>query len=421
MPQLIETTLEDGTVHKIWWKNHKFRIRDTFVYNVPGKPLYATLDPDAQTMDIDYRNNFSTKMPEERMLYRPGMNYQPRNKYVLQYYPTVHYLDKDGYMPGFNFIKTYSNLENIESSFNLGTKTKKVFYSINGWTKTPHKNIDQFNYQIYNFGGVEGIAMRILKKINADNFENGLKQIEFGFYWNQVKDTSRTHLYDEGSLIVNSTKMRSSFASINSELSFDFTPFQSSDWSFNRITLTNSFDQKFGLLGGRFRHVYGQIWSNQDGVPLQERYNVEGAGSGDLYQKSYLRDKTSFYGNQNFFGRYHMAGDANLRAFGNQGFAGVEQVFAITIEGFLSKSIAGINLELAGFIDQGTLSGSKFVLGDKGFDGNTLVDYGIGLRISTSIFGQPIYLRLDKPIGAKIDGVDLEKMNEWVFSFQKSI
>jgi hypothetical protein len=50
-----------------------------------------------------------------------------------------------------------------------------------------------------------------------------------------------------------------------------------------------------------------------------------------------------------------------------------------------------------------------------------LVDYGIGLRISTSIFGQPIYLRLDKPIGAKIDGVDLEKMNEWVFSFQKSI
>ena len=87
----------------------------------------------------------------------------------------------------------------------------------------------------------------------------------------------------------------------------------------------------------------------------------------------------------------------------------------------ISKSFAGINLELAGFIDQGTLSGSKFVLGDKGFDGNTLVDYGIGLRISTSIFGQPIYLRLDKPIGAKIDGVDLEKMNEWVFSFQKSI
>ncbi len=215
--------------------------------------------------------------------------------------------------------------------------------------------------------------------------------------------------------------MRSSFAGINSELSFDFTPFQSSDWSFNRITLINSFDQKLGLLGGRFRQVYGQIWSNQDGAPLQERFNVEGAGSGDLYKKSYLRDKTSFYGNKSFFSQYHLPGDANLRAFGNQGFAGVEQVFAITIEGFLSKSIAGINFELAGFIDQGTLTGSKFVLGDKGFDSNTLVDYGIGLRLSTTIFGQPIFLRLDKPMGAKIDGIDIEKMNDWIFSFQKSI
>ncbi|SVD08449.1 uncharacterized protein METZ01_LOCUS361303, partial [marine metagenome] len=50
-----------------------------------------------------------------------------------------------------------------------------------------------------------------------------------------------------------------------------------------------------------------------------------------------------------------------------------------------------------------------------------LVDYGIGLRISTSIYGQPIYLRFDKPLDAKIDGTSLEKMNEWVFSFQKSI
>jgi len=49
------------------------------------------------------------------------------------------------------------------------------------------------------------------------------------------------------------------------------------------------------------------------------------------------------------------------------------------------------------------------------------MDYGFGLRLSTSIFGQPLYLRIDKPIDATIDGTSIEKMNDWVFSFQKAI
>ena len=49
------------------------------------------------------------------------------------------------------------------------------------------------------------------------------------------------------------------------------------------------------------------------------------------------------------------------------------------------------------------------------------MDYGIGLRISTSMFGQPLYLRIDKPFNATIDGKSIEKMNDWVLSFQKSI
>ena len=433
MPQLIETTLADGSKHRIWWKNHKFRVKDTFTYNVPSKPDYVTLDPEAQTMDIDYRNNFEGinsplyvftdghTMPNETMFYRPGMRYSPRNRYVVQYHPTLHYLDKDGYMPGFSFKRSYSMLEYVESDLNVGLETKETFYKLAGWTKRPHKSIDQINYHIFDFRGVRGSGLTFTKEIDRNNSVNGLKRMNFGFYENQVKDTSRTHLYDKGRMIVASTKIHSSFSKIKNEISFDFTPFKASDWSFSRIVLTNSFDERFGLFGARFRQIYGQIWSNQNEVPLQERFNVEGAGSGDLYHKSYLRDNTSFYGNKEFFGRYHMPGDANLRAFGNQGLSGVEQVFAITFEGFLTKSIAGINFELAGFIDQGTLTGSKFVVGDKGFNNSTLMDYGIGLRISTSIFGQPLYLRIDKPFNATIDGKSIEKMNDWVLSFQKSI
>ena len=421
MPQLIETTLKDGSSNRIWWKNHKFRTSDMFTYNVPSEPKNATLDPDAQTMDIDYRNNFTGTMKKETMFYRPGMRYNPRNRYVVQYHPILHYLDKDGYLPGFRTKISYSTLEYVEADLNIGLKTKKPLYSIWGGRRRSFKDIDQINYYIFDLQGVRGSGMKLIKEIDQNYSINGLKRIEFSYYENQVKDTSRTHLFDEGEIIVSSTTIHSVFAKINNQINFGFTPFKSSDWSFNRITITNSFEQKLGLFGTRFRQIYGQIWSNQNDVPLQERYNVEGAGSGDLYTKSYLRDKTSFYGNQNFFGQYHLPGDANLRAFGNQNLSGVEQVFAITLEGFLSKNLLGVNFEFAGFIDQGNLSGSKFVVGDKGFNNSTLMDYGFGIRLSTNIFGQPLYLRIDKPIDATIDGKSIEKMNEWIFSFQKSI
>ena len=50
-----------------------------------------------------------------------------------------------------------------------------------------------------------------------------------------------------------------------------------------------------------------------------------------------------------------------------------------------------------------------------------LMDYGFGVRLSANIFGQPLYLRIDKPFDATIDGYSVENMNEWVFSFQKAI
>ena len=85
------------------------------------------------------------------------------------------------------------------------------------------------------------------------------------------------------------------------------------------------------------------------------------------------------------------------------------------------KRFGPISLELAAFVDSGILSGSKFESNDRLFDNASLVDYGLGLRLSTSIFGQPLYMRVDKPIDATIDGNSIANMNEWVFSFQKSM
>jgi outer membrane protein assembly factor BamA len=140
-----------------------------------------------------------------------------------------------------------------------------------------------------------------------------------------------------------------------------------------------------------------------------------------MLQKGYLRDVSSFYGDYDLRNQYHLPGDANLRAFGNQNFAGVEKIFSNSFEAFMHKRLGPISIEVASFIDYGVLSGSKFEPNDQLFDNTALMDYGVGLRLSTNVFGQPLYLRIDKPIDATIDGSSIEKMNDWVFSFQKSM
>ena len=50
-----------------------------------------------------------------------------------------------------------------------------------------------------------------------------------------------------------------------------------------------------------------------------------------------------------------------------------------------------------------------------------LYSYGIGLRFSSSLFGQPLYLRIDKVLDAKINEEKPIGAADWVFSFQKII
>ena len=417
MPQLIETNLKDGATHRVWWKNHKFRTADTFTYNVPSEPKSATLDPDVQTMDIDYRNNFiQTKMPSEIMFYRPGMRYLPRNKYVLQYYPTVQYHDVDGYMPGVKLKRTYGINEELNFDLNVGAETGSASWKISGWRRYLHNGMRKYDYRLYDFGGVRGFGVSTSNKLNPTSPTS----LTIGLSVTDVADVKRTNLFEKGLVSVVSIKLSDSRID-NGSIMIDFSPGGISDWSFTRLTIEDTFEKKTKLFGVRDRNFLGWIWSDSKGVPAQERFTVEGAGSAAMLEKGYLRDASSFYGDYDLRNQYHLPGDANLRAFGNQNFIGVEGVFSNSFETFIHKKFGAVSVEVAAFMDYGILSGSKFESNDQLFDNTSLANYGFGLRLSTNIFGQPLYLRIDKPIDATVDENSINIMNEWIFSFQKAM
>ena len=274
----------------------------------------------------------------------------------------------------------------------------------------------KYDYRLYDFGGVRGFGVSTSNKLNPTSPTS----LTVGLSVTDVADVKRTNLFEKGLVSVVSIKLSDSRID-NGSIMIDFSPGGISDWSFTRLTIEDTFEKKTKLFGVRDRNFLGWIWSDSKGVPAQERFTVEGAGSAAMLEKGYLRDASSFYGDYDLRNQYHLPGDANLRAFGNQNFIGVEGVFSNSFETFIHKKFGPVSAEVAAFMDYGILSGSKFESNDQLFDNTSLANYGFGLRLSTNIFGQPLYLRIDKPIDATVDENSINIMNEWIFSFQKAM
>jgi len=274
-------------------------------------------------------------------------------------------------------------------------------------------------------GGVESFGSEIQKKINEVSSGIMSANISIGFYMTNTVDTTRTNLYDPGQLAIIYGKYRFSImdkAWVDMDIATTTGP--NTDWSFTRLNTVISFDYEKDNMGIRNRSIMGHIIHN-NGVPAQERYTIEGAGSGDLYAKPYLRDKSSFYGNIDLRNHYHLSGDANFRGYFGEDLVGTESVISNTFEIFFKPTLNVIGLELAAFLDDGWIWGSKYLPGDEGFNGEYLFDAGVGLRLHKSILGRKFYLRLDAPFFVK----DISKNREgvrflndkWLFSFSKSI
>lgn len=426
LPQLLEVTMVDGSKQRFWWKNHNWRKKDTFTFQVEKKPRSVMLDPDGQTLDVDFRNNYTCFMPREKQFNWLDNNYNPRKVYVNRWTPTIAYHELDGYVPGFWLNRKYGHWENLVLSFNYAPDTQNFYWSFNRMQKLVHR-FKGFSTEIQAFdqGSVVGYGLKINHHLNESFADFVSNAASLGFYVSFTKDTLLTNLFDPGQVSV----LYGSYGfalkeNLKINLNIATTPGSVSDWLFSRFNATAAFELNKGKFGIRNRAIVGYM-SSETGVPKQERFSIAGAGSTDLFSKSYLRDESSFFGNTDLRQHYHLPGDANLRGYFGDEFAGSESVMANTLELYFKPPLKKLNPELALFIDDGWIWGSKYRQGDEGFNGDYLVDAGFGLRIAPTVLGKKMYLRIDMPILLK--NVSNEKseidlnFDKWLFSFSKSI
>ncbi|HIB05597.1 MAG TPA: hypothetical protein EYO18_07730, partial [Candidatus Marinimicrobia bacterium] len=292
MPLLVETTFEDGTTDRRWWKNHLWRYKDTFTYSVHKKPVSVTIDPDVQTVDLDYRNN-TTNMKKRFMFDWPGLWYNPRDEYVIRWMPNLFYhKETTGFAPGLTLDYDYGQYEGTTIRANYAFDSQDLFWYLGGWRQPIHFfHRTTFHYWAYNRPGVKEFGGEIEKQWNKVYGRTPTQTFSMGFYMQPTYDSTRAvNLgYDpNGKLGVGYLDWSSEMGPVGVNVNGASSLGNLSDWNFIRLTAIGTFSKSKGMFNLKERFIAGKIWTDSKGVPGQEGYNIEGNSSNDMVRKNYL-------------------------------------------------------------------------------------------------------------------------------------
>ncbi|MBA65160.1 MAG: hypothetical protein CMG55_05100 [Candidatus Marinimicrobia bacterium] len=432
LPILVETEFEDGSKERQWWDKHLWRFNDTLRFSVTKKPKAITLDPDVQTMDLDYRNN-TTKLKKKIIFNWPSLAYRPRNEMIYRWMPNFYY-DKNGsdFAPGLNLEKSYGLYENTILETNYALNSQNIYWYLSGWRQPVHYfPRTKFYFWGFNKPGVKEYGLEVEKKWNRVYGRTSTHIFSGGFYMQPQYDSTRANALGynpQGKLSVGYLNWDSNigpvYFTINAASTFSYF----STWDFNRLTLNSNFKKKISLGGNKYkknrfglnyyqRFIVGKIWAKSF-VPGQEGYNIEGNSSNDLLKKKYLVDQ--FYGQEQLFLNYHMPGEGNLRGFVNSGERGAEALISSSSEIGIDKNLLDnkLNFAFTIFADAGTFWDREK---PSGYSNRVLADAGFGVNLKTKIFEKYLFCRIDLPFLIYNVGETKIDKNNWVFSFQRSI
>jgi len=412
-----------------WWTNHSYRYNDTFSFTTANKPIKVVLDPDVQTLDLDFRNN-TTKMKNKFLFNWPGLYYNPRDEYVYKWNPNFYYhKSHNDFSPGLSLSRTYGPYEKSFLSLNYSTFIKKVFWHIQS-SKQPVHFAPRTNFKIWGYDklGFKEYGAEIEKKWNFSYGRTPTQTFLIGVYHQpRYAQDEREYLRIDTSkkLAVGYLKTVASIGLLKIQLKTVTSLGSFSNWNFNKTEFeskasfswemgkNNGVSQKIPSFNLRFKNriAVGKVIGN---APSHELFNIEGNQAYDFLRKRYLID--GFYGNS-YFDHYHLNGGGNIRGFIKHKKPEVKAMISTSNELSVHKKIPKLNAstEFKTFFDGGFF-GDNVV-----FDtAKLLANIGLGATFSSYYLGKELTLRMDLPFITLEDKRLIIDNRNWVFSFQRS-
>jgi hypothetical protein len=379
-------------------------------FTFPVEPVSVAINPDNEILDIYLPDNFSPRKRDLKFELLPGDHY-PSDAYQFRVSPLGYYNDIDGGKAGLRLGGSY---DGIYKKFTLqglyGFESEK--FDAYGSFESPLPYFGrEADWKIdgYYREGRQGASLSIFKTRRKHLSQPLTKHYTLKLGYQELTDPAYVYpgMYDEGPNIKSSFLIASYPKTDVFNTSFFLgleRSFWGSDFNYEKLTFSaRIWPSRFWPLpvAPRMRLFFGRATMDP---PLQEMFNLAGAGPVDKEEFFWLRSKGAFP--EDYYNNFHVAGDANLRGYFDGDFS-FRSIVSSNIELKLPFLPLGKRLskalrpELYLFYDYGKALGedplealpteAREALGEDAFD-SVLQDAGAGIKIWNITAEFPFYL-----------------------------
>ncbi len=381
---------------------------NTFTF--PVKPVSLAVNPDNEILDIYQVDNFAPRRRDFRFDI-PGDDRRPMDSYQYRFLPVGHYNDIDGGKAGLRVRGSYDDMYRrftLQGLYGFESESFDVYGSFEHPIKYLGREATWYSEGYYREGR-KGIDLAIRKTRRRDLSEPLAKTYTLGFTYQEVENSAYIipGTYEPGSNMKSSLfvgmKPKTDVFNASFLLGAERSTW-GSDFNYEKLSIAAriwpSRFWSFPLEPG-IRFFFGRCTMDP---PVQEMFNLAGAGPLDKEGYFWLRSKGAFW--KDGYHNFHVPGNGNLRGYYNGDFS-FKSLFSTNIEMKVPILPPGWRLrenlkpELFLFYDAGKVLDSRpmeFVpgplqgsIGEETFD-HVLQDFGVGVKVWKLTAQFPFYL-----------------------------